>query len=124
MNVYDDDQLVRRGLKEEMLHVTEEDVNLTATMVVVAETVIMDLQFTSNTLAVKARPGEDIVETHWLTVWVMLVICLQDRIKIHTSDNTELVLLNHVFQLFLLLFSTHSVLSEVGYLLCDILHSI
>lgn len=88
MNVYDDDQLVRRGLEEEMLHVTEEDVNLAAAMVVVAETVIMDLQFTSNTLAVQARPSEDIVETHWLTVWVKLVIYYQDRVKLHTSNNT------------------------------------
>ena len=97
MNVYDDDQLVRRRLEKEMLHVAEEDVNLTATMVVVAETVIMNLQFTSNTLAVKARPGEDIIETHRLTVWVVLVNWFQDRIKIQTSNNTELVLLNYVF---------------------------
>ena len=124
MNVYDDNQLVRRGLEKEMLHVTEEDVNLTATMVVIAETIIMDLQFTSNTLAVQARPGEDIVETHRLTVWVILVVCSQDRIKLHTANNTELVLLNYVFQLFLLLFPTDSVLSKVGYLLCDVLHAI
>lgn len=124
MDVYDHDQLVRRGLEEEMLHVTKEDINLTAPMVVVAETVIMDLQFTSNTLAVKARAGEDIVETHWLTVWVMSVIPFQDRIELHTSNNAELVLLYHVLQLFLFLFPTHSILSKVGYLLCDVLHSI
>ena len=68
MNMYDDNQLVRRGLEEQVLHVTEEDVNLTATMVVVAETIVMDLQFTGNTLAVKARPNEDIVKSHRLTV--------------------------------------------------------
>ena len=68
MNMYDDNQLMRRGLEEQMLHVTEEDVNLTATMVVVAETIVVDLQFTSNTLAVKARPNEDIVKSHRLTV--------------------------------------------------------
>lgn len=68
MNVYDDNQLVRRRLEEEVLHVTKEDVNLTATMVVIAETVIVNLQFTSNTLAVKARAGEDIVERHRLAV--------------------------------------------------------
>ena len=124
MDMYDDDELVRRGLEEEMLHVTEEDINLTAPMVVVTETVVMDLQFTSNTLAVKARAGEDIIETHWLAVWVTLVLCFQDRIELHTSNNTELVLLYHVFQLFLLLFPTNSVLSKVGYLLCDVLHSI
>ena len=73
MNVYDDDQLVGRRLEEEMLHVTEEDVNLTATMVVIAETIVMNLQFTSNPLAVKARAGEDIVERHRLTIWVTLV---------------------------------------------------
>ena len=72
MNVNDHDQLVRRGLEKKMLHVTEEDVNLTATMVVVAETIIMNLQFTSNTFAVKTRPSEDIIKSHWLTVWVML----------------------------------------------------
>ena len=68
MNVYDDDQLVGRGLEEKMLHVTEENVDLTATMVVVAETIVVYLQFTGNTLSVKARAGEDIVETHWLTI--------------------------------------------------------
>ena len=68
MDMYDDNQLVRRGLEEQVLHVTEEDVNLTATMVVVAETIVVDLQFTSNTLAVKARPNEDIVKSHRLTV--------------------------------------------------------
>ena len=68
MNMYDDNQFVRRGLEEQVLHVTEEHVNLTATMVVVAETIVVDLQFTSNTLAVKARPDEDIVKCHWLTV--------------------------------------------------------
>ena len=68
MDVYDNNQLVRAGLKEQVLHVTEEDVNLTATMVVVAKTIVMDLQLASNTLAVKARPDEDIVESHWLTV--------------------------------------------------------
>ncbi len=61
MNVYDDNQFVRGRLEEEMLHITEEDVNLTATMVVVAETIVMDLQFSSNTLAVKARSSKDIV---------------------------------------------------------------
>ena len=80
-----------------MLHVTEEDVNLTATMVVVAETVIMDLQFTSDTLAVKAGAGKDVVETHRLTVWMTLVNCFKNRAELHTSNNTELVLLNHVF---------------------------
>ena len=68
MNMYDDNQLVRRGLEEQVLHVTEEDVNLTATMIVVAETIIVDLQFTSNTLAVKARPNEDVVQSPRLTV--------------------------------------------------------
>ena len=43
MDVYDDNQLVRGGLEEEMLHVTEENVNLTATMIVIAETIVMDL---------------------------------------------------------------------------------
>lgn len=124
MDVYDDDQLVRGGLEEEMLHVTEENVNLTATMIVIAETIVMDLQFTSNALAVKTRPGEDIVETYWLTIWATLAACFQDRIDLPTSNNTELILLDHVFQLFLLLFPTNSVLSEVGYLLCDVLHSI
>ena len=73
MNVYDDDQLLCRRLEEEMLHVTEEDVNLTAPMVVIAETVVMNLQFTSDPLAVKAGTGEDIFERHWLTIWVTLV---------------------------------------------------
>ena len=68
MDMYDDNQLVRRRLEEQVLHVTEEDVNLTATMVVVAETIVVDLQFSSNTLAVKARPNEDIVKSHRLTV--------------------------------------------------------
>ena len=107
-----------------MLHVTEEDVNLTATMVVVAETIVMDLQFASNTLAVKARSGEDIVESYWLTVWMALVISLQDGMKRHTSNNTEFVLLNHVFELFLLLLPTNSILSKIGDLLCNVLHSI
>ncbi len=124
MNVNDHDQLMRRGLEKKMLHVTEKDVNLTATMVVVAETIIMNLQFTSNTLAVKTRPSEDIIESNWLTVWVMLVVCFHERMRLHTSNNTELVLLDHVFELFLLLFPTNSVLSKVGYLLCDVLHSI
>ena len=61
MNVYDDNQFVRGRLEEEMLHIAEEDVNLTATMVVVAETIVMDLQLSSNTLAVKARSSKDIV---------------------------------------------------------------
>ena len=117
MDVYDDDQLVRGGLEEKMLHVTEEDINLAATMVVVAETVVMDLKFTSNALAVQARPGEDVIKAYWLTVWGKSAICFQDGIGSHTSNNTELVLLNHVFQLFLLLFPTNSVLSKVGYLL-------
>lgn len=51
-----------------MLHVTEQDVDLTATMVVVAKTIIVDLQFASNTLAIKTRPSEDIIETYWLTI--------------------------------------------------------
>ena len=124
MNVYDNNQLVRGGLEEQVLHVTEEDVNLTATMVVVAETIIMDLQFASDTLAVKARPNEDIVESHWLTTWMVLVISLQDGTKLHTSNNAELILLNDVLQLFLLLFPTNSVLPKVGHLLCNVLHSI
>lgn len=124
MNVYDNDQLMDGGLEEQVLHVTEEDVDLTATMVVVAETIIMDLQFASNTLAVKARSDEDIVESHWLTIWMVLVTSFQDKIKLHTSNNTKLVLLNHIFQLFLLLFPTNSILAQVSYLLCDILHSI
>lgn len=74
MNMYDNDQLMGGGLEEQVLHVTEEYVDLTATMVVVAETIIMDLQFASNTLAVKARSGEDIVESHWLTIWMVLVM--------------------------------------------------
>ena len=97
MNMNDHDQLVGRGLEKEMLHVTEEDVNLTATMVVIAETIVMNLQFTSDTLAVKTRPSEDIIESHWLTVWVMLVICCQKRMRLHTSNNTEFVLLDHIF---------------------------
>lgn len=68
MNMYDDNQFLGRGLEEQVLHVTEEDVNLTATVVVVAETIVMDLQFTSNTLAVKTRPNVDIVKSHRLTV--------------------------------------------------------
>ena len=68
MDMYDNNQLMGRWLEEQVLHVTEEDVNLTATVVVVAETVIVDLQFTSNTLAVKARPNVDIVKSHRLTV--------------------------------------------------------
>lgn len=73
MNVYDDDQLVCGRLEEEMLHVTEEDVDLTATMVVIAETIVMYFQFSGNPLAIKARAGEDIVERHRLTVWATLV---------------------------------------------------
>lgn len=76
MNVYDNDQLVGGGLKEQVLHVTEEDVDLTAAMVVVAETIIMDLQFARNTLAVEARSDEDIVKSNWLTIWMVLVISL------------------------------------------------
>ena len=68
MNVYYDDQLMCGRLEEKMLHVTEEYVDLTATMIVVAETVVMDLQFASDALAVKPRPSEDIVESHWLAV--------------------------------------------------------
>ena len=68
MNMYNDNQLMGRRLEEQVLHVTEEDVNLTAAMVVVAETVVVDFQFTSNTLAVKARPNVDIVKSHGLTV--------------------------------------------------------
>ena len=68
MNVYDNDQLVRGGLKEQVLHVTEEDVNLTATMVMISESIVMDLQFASNTLAVEARPDKDIVESHRFTI--------------------------------------------------------
>ena len=76
MNVYDNDQLVRGRLEEKMLHVAEEYVNLAATMVVVAKTIVMDLQFASDAFAIKARTGEDIVEIHWLTVWMMLVMRL------------------------------------------------
>ena len=68
MNVYDNNQLVRGGLEEQVLHVTEEDVNLTATMVMISESIVMDLQFASNTLAVKARPDKDIVESHRFTI--------------------------------------------------------
>ena len=124
MNVDDNDQLLRRRLEEEMLYVTKEDVNLTATMVVVAETIVMNFQFASNTLAIKARPGEDIVESNWLTVWMMLAVFFLNGIRLRTSNDTELVLLDHVFQFFLLLFSTNSVLAKIGDLLCDILHSI
>jgi hypothetical protein len=40
------------GLKEEMLDVAEKDINLTTTMIAVAETILMDLDFSRNTLAV------------------------------------------------------------------------
>ena len=97
MNVYDNDQLMRGRLEEKMLHVAEENVNLAATMVVVAKTIVMDLQLASDALAVKARPSEDIVEIHWLTVWMMLEIRFEHGTKSLTSNNTELVLFNHVF---------------------------
>ena len=124
MNVYDDDQLLRRGLEKQMLHVTKQDVNLTATVVVVAKTIIVDLQFTSYTLAIEAGASVDIVKSDWLTIWGMLVSRFQANTISHTSNDTELVLLNYVFQFFLLLFPTDSVLSKVCYLLCNVLHSI
>ena len=88
MDVYDDNKLVRGGLEEEMLHITEEDIDLTASMVVVAETIVVNLQFPSNTLPIKSRSGENIVESGWLAIWMMLVLPSQMTFKLHTSNNT------------------------------------
>jgi hypothetical protein len=65
--VNDDNQFMRTWLKEQVLNVAEEDINCTAAVIAVAETVLVDLGFTSDTLAVEAWADKDVVEVLGLT---------------------------------------------------------
>ena len=66
MHMNDDNQLMRAGLEEEVLDVAEKNIDLTATMVAVAQTILMNLYFSRNALAVKARSYKDVVKICWL----------------------------------------------------------
>lgn len=67
MDVYYDNQLVSARLEKQVLDVTEEYVDLTTTEVGVAQTILVDFYFPSNTLTVKSRPNKDVVEICGLT---------------------------------------------------------
>jgi hypothetical protein len=63
MDMDNDNEFMRAGLEEEMLDVIENNVHLVTARVMITETILMDLDFARNTLAVHGWPDEDIVET-------------------------------------------------------------
>ena len=50
-----------------MLDVAEENVDLTATMITVTKTVLMNLYFPRNSFAVESRPNEYVIKIDWLS---------------------------------------------------------
>merc|ERR1712093_713214 len=93
-----------------MLDVTEENVDamLSVKRRLISKTVLMDLNFARNTLAVHSRTNEDVVHNRGSAI----------------SDFDELVLLNNIFHLLLFLFSLDGILLHVSDLVCNILKTI
>lgn len=78
MDVYNDNQLVRTRLEKEMLHITEENIDLTAAVIGVSKTILMDFHFAGNTLSIKRRSNKDILKIRRLATCVSLVT---ERVK-------------------------------------------
>ena len=67
MNMDDYYQFTRTWLEEQMFDIAEEHINLTAAVVGVAETVLMDLDFASNTFTIETWPDKTVFEICGLT---------------------------------------------------------
>jgi hypothetical protein len=106
IQVNDDDELVLRRLEEQVLDVVEEDIDLIVAIGVdVSQTVLMNLDGSRSTLAVNGGTKEDDVKA------------------LRSAVNDELILLDDVFELFLLLLATHGFLLHLGDLIDNVLHS-
>lgn len=66
MDVNDDDQLMCARLEEKILNVAEENIDLTAAMICVAKTILVNFYFSRNTFTVESRPDEDIIQIRGL----------------------------------------------------------
>ena len=66
MDMYNNNQLVRARLKEEVLDVAEENIDLTATVVRIAQTVLVDFYLPSNTLTIESRAYENVIKIYGL----------------------------------------------------------
>ena len=96
VDVYDDDQFVRARLKKKVLDVAEKYVDLAASMVRVAQTVLMNLYFSCNAFTIKSRSNEDVVKVHRLSTYIKLAMETSIWVWTLTSNYVELILLNYV----------------------------
>ena len=67
-----DDELVGARLEEEMLDVAEQNINLVTTVVAIAQTVLVNLHFTRNALAVKSRSYKNGLEPSRLSIYTLI----------------------------------------------------
>ena len=122
MDMDDDNEFMRAWLEKQMLGVTEENVDLLTTVVPIPYTILMNVYLTGNAFTVHRGPNKDIVESSWLAVCSGEHSEINTDFKELTSNLNELVLLDHIFKIFLLLFATRGTLPQFRDLLCDILH--